>query len=148
MLTAVASRGLSEGLSGRAMLGRIRAAGGAIRTQDFYRAVRAAKAFEGSKAVSGGASLTSSIASHMFEGGTGGIVTKYNSVVTAVYSQEVDGEVVNLTKDIFIRSDTPISVSEVVNRANLVWEDLSSEEDPRYPHGSLASLEYIGTAGS
>ena len=148
MLTATLYRGVTEGLSGRAMLGLIRSGGGAIRTQEFYRVLRAAKAFQGSEAISGAAGLSSPVSDYLFEGNTPEGATKYMSVVTVTYQQEVEGEVVNLTKDIFIRSHEPITVGEAISRGSAVFEQLSTEEDPRYPHGSMVGVEFMGATAS
>ena len=146
MATSLAFQGLGQGLSGRQMLRSLRSMGLHIRTQDFYRAVRAAKAMQGSAALVGAnpPQPSAPITDYLFEGNTAEGASKYMSVVTVHYNQEVEGETVALTKDIFVRSTDVLTQGQVVQRAYNVWTQLQSDE--KYPLGAPTALEYVGTS--
>lgn len=145
MLASALYQGLQEGFSGASMLKVMRAAGVGIRTQNFYRALRSARAFEAAVGLSGAQRLASNVSEHLFGGGITSGGKGYINVVTVHYKQVVDGEELTLTKDIFIRSQENLTVGQVIQKAYEVWGVLQADE--KYPLGEPVALEYIGTAG-
>lgn len=143
LLASALYAGLTEGFSGAAMLRIMRAGGVGMRTQDFYRVLRSARAFQGAAGQSAGEQLSSWISDGATVDVGGAAKDTYTSVVTVHYTQEIDGENVQLTKDIFVRGHSVRTVGQVVQKAYSTWADLQRNE--RYPLGEPTALEYGGT---
>ncbi len=143
MLASALYAGLQEGLTGASMLRIMQSAGLGMRRQDFYRVLRSAKSFQAARQGASARALSGRVGDHDVGDVAGPAGQKYISVVTVHYQQEIDGELVNLTKDIFVRSTENLTVGQVVTRAYNVWGHLQQSE--RYPLGGAVGLEYGGT---
>lgn len=134
--------GLGEGMSGAAMLGAFRDAGGTIRTYDFQRLVGEVRASQSAAGAWIGQALDSVPGADLFVQHTGSAFQGYEYRVPVFYRDNSDPEHAVEHTVFTVRVDTPITGAEAQQQALEIFQEGAG--DPNYENQEFLGF---GTPG-
>lgn len=144
LLTSVVGAGVREGLSANAMIRMMAEQGLGIRRQRFLDIVRAVKATQSAEAMAMGADLNSIPTMGAVPEVEVGNLTGFVHKVKVYQTNIIDGIRTQTVRNIFVRSNDPLMIKDVVNRAMDVYNTIGATSDSPEVSEEPPVAEYAG----
>ena len=142
LLAPAISQGLSEGLSGRAMLATIRQSGAAIRDSAFYQLVGEVRASQALTSAWGQAALDQIPGSELIQEWHGGATDTYLNRVYMYVRTNVDGEQAIERRGVSVLTKELITPEDALSMAQDLYDENADNEN--YANEQFLGAEFGG----
>jgi hypothetical protein len=142
LLASAVSAGLSEGLSGRAMLAAIRESGTAVRDSSFYQLVGEVRASQALTEAWGAAPLDQIPAQELIQEWHGGQTDTYLNRVYMYVRTNEGGELVVERRGVNVLTKELISPSDALAMAQDLYEE--NADNDKYANEQFLGAEFAG----